>query len=163
MFGMLDAKMDSIRDAKFSQVGFFLSDGPKTAFAPNYNGAKTFVNQLSNANTNAPNSFYDRSYIIDNLLAVDLSTVKEMNINLFLTEAGMLNDYLSGSNAGIILNSLPRQIQYLLSLSEESITVVIYYPSGSKKVTLSQLESFVNFSNCHDDFASKIKYKIQPI
>lgn len=163
IFEVLERNVDSLKNDKFAVIGFFLSDGPKTDFASNYNGAKDIINRLSNGSTSAPNSFYDRSYIVDLLLTTDLSNIKGVNFNFFLTEAGLLNDYLVGSNAGIFINSLPKEIQFLLGCNEENITVNIYYPASSKKVTSKILESFTKFSDVHSDFASKIKFKFQPI
>ena len=166
IFDMIERKVDSLRNDKLALIGFFLSDGEKNGsakFASNFNGAKNYIATLSNASSNAPNSFYDRSALIENLLTTDLSNIKAVNFNLFLTEGGVLNDYLSGANTGILINTLPKQIQFLLSCNEESITVTIYYPASSKKINQQKLQSFTEFPAIHDDFSSKIVFKFIPI
>lgn len=166
IFDLIERKVDSLKNDRLALIGFFLSDGEKEGsakFAINYNIAKNYISTLSNASSNAPNSFYDRSAIIENLLTTDLSNIKAVKINMFLTEAGLLNDYFLGANTGILINSLPKEIQYLLSCNEENITVTIYYPASSKKIKLQNLQSFTDFPNKHSEFGSKISFVFQPI
>lgn len=166
IFDIIEKKVDSLKNDKLALIGFFVSDGEKEGsakFASNYNGAKYYIGTLSNASTNAPNSFYDRSAIIDNLLTTDHSNIKAVNLNLFLTEAGLLNDYFLGANTGILINTLPKEIQFLLSCNEDNIKVTIYYPASSKKIKLQNLQSFTDFPNKHTEFGSKISFRFQPI
>lgn len=163
MIAIVDKKVDSLKNDKFSNIAFYLSDGAKNSFASNYNGAKIYIQKLSDGSTNAPNTSFDKSSIIDDLLTTDLTNIKNVNINLFITEAGLINDCLVGSNAGILINSFPRELQYLLKCNEEDIRVVLYYPAASTKILKKQLELFTSFGEGYNDFESKITFKFQPI
>lgn len=165
IFGIIGGKVDSINsnDSRFSAIGFFLANGNSPQFASNYRGAKDFIDRLADGSTDAPNSFGDRSYIIENLLKTDLSGIRSVNINMFISEASLINDFIEGNAPGIFINSLPKQIQFLVSCQEENIRVIIYYPAESKKISQQMLRSFVGFSGTHNDFASKIKFEFIPV
>ncbi|MCW3092364.1 MAG: hypothetical protein JWP81_3433 [Ferruginibacter sp.] len=162
MFEMVERKVDSLNHQKDTYLGLYLSNGQKPDFASNYKGAKTIINKLTNGYTIEPNSFFDKSLIFDNVLSADLSYTKEINLHFFVTESYLLND-LMGSNAGLLLNSLPHELQHLLGCDEESVSVVIYYPALSKKIQVQALQKFCNFNTLHKAFPSKIKFQFQPI
>lgn len=165
MFGIVGEKVDSINkiDSRFSAIGFFVANGNKPQFASNYRGAKSIIDGLADGSTDAPNSFEDRSYIIGNLLTTDLSGIRAVTFNMFISEASFLNDFIGGNTPGMFINFLPKQIQFLTSCQEENVRVIIYYPAESKKISQQALRSFVGFPGTHNDFASKIKFEFIPI
>ena len=163
MFSILEASVDSINNDKFATLAFFVANGERTEFASNYRGAKNIISKLSNASANAPNSFFDRSFIVESLLSTDLASIKGVQLHLYLSEASLLSDFIGGNNAGLFINTLPRDLQYLIESSDENIAVNIYYPSESKKIKESQLKSFTEFPNVHKGFASSIKFVCLPL
>ncbi|MEO6548445.1 MAG: hypothetical protein ABIN94_10615 [Ferruginibacter sp.] len=162
MFELVERKVDSLKGVQNSYLGFFLSNGLKPDFASNYKGSKSIINKLTNGYTNVPNSFFDKSLVIDNILNSDLSYTNGINFYFFVTESYLVND-LMGTNAGLLFNSLPGEMKYLLGCEEEKISVTIYYPAASKKVQLPALQKFCDFTSVHNIFRSKIKYHFQPI
>ncbi len=163
MFNILEARVDSINNDKFGTMAFFVANGERTEFASNYRGAKNIISRLSNASTNAPNSFYDRSFIVESLVSTDLASIKGVQLHLYLSEASLLSDFIGGNNAGFFINSLPKDLQYLIECSDENIAINIYYPSESKKIKEAQLKSFTEFPNVHKGFSSSIKFEILPL
>lgn len=165
MFGIVGDKVDSINknDSRFSAIGFFVANGNKPQFASNYRTAKSIIDGLADGSTDAPNSFSDRSYIIDNLHKTDLSGIRAVNISMFISEASLLNDFIQGNTPGMFINFLPKEIQMLTSCPEENVRVFIYYPADSKKINQQALRSFVDFSDTHPDFATKIKFDFIPV
>ncbi|MEO7768004.1 MAG: hypothetical protein ABIS01_11280 [Ferruginibacter sp.] len=162
MFDLVDRKVDSLKDHKNAYLGFFLSNGLKPDFASNYKGAKSIINKLNDGYTNEPNSFFDKGLIIDNVLNSDLSYTKGINFHFFVTESFLVNDLL-GSNAGVLFNSLPEEMQYLLGCDGDKVSVTIYYPARAQKVQIQTLKNFCNFTSVRKELYSKIKFQFQPI
>lgn len=165
IFGIIGGKVDSInqKDSRFSPIGFFVSNGNKPRFASNYRGAKSIIDGLADGSADAPNSFEDRSYIIQNLHNTDLSGIRAVTLNMFISEASLLNDFIGGNTPGMFINFLPKEIQFLTSCQEENVKVIIFYPADSKKMGQQALRSFVDFPDSQTDFASKIKFEFIPV
>ena len=114
-------------------MAFFIANGnDRPQFASNYKGAKNYIDRLADGSAEAPNSFNDRSYIISELLTTDLSGIRAVTINMFISEASLAGDFIEGNTPGIFINFLPKQIQFLTSCQEQNIRVIIYYPAESK-------------------------------
>lgn len=166
MFGILADKVDSINNgsgSRFSATGFFVANGNRPKFASNYRGAKNIIDGLADNSTTSPNSFGDRSFIIESLLTTDLSGIRQITLHLFLSEASLINDFVQGNTPGMFINFLPKEIQLLTSSPEENIKVIIYYPEELKRLDQQVLQSFIGFPLTHSDFESRIKFEFVPV
>jgi hypothetical protein len=121
-------------------------------------GSQNLIEKMKNGSSNTPNCFYDRSAVIENLSKTDLAEVDRVNIYLFLTEYSLKQNFMGGSFSGFFINTLPREIQSLISLSDEEISITIYYPAGSTKLKENDMKIFTNFPNIRSEFFSNIKF-----
>ncbi len=163
MIDLLQKKVDSVKAEKSAKIEYYYSNYFNPEHARNVENAKKLIDKLNSGYNGLPNSVVDISFLRSYIYTDDLSNVENVNICFFVTEYYLTHDLL-GRNSGLLLNFLPKEVQYITKTAPENITVTVYYPKASKTVAPNAGATFTQGIKGYGGlFKTKIHFNFQPV
>jgi hypothetical protein len=157
MVDLLTNKLQEMQKDKNADLLYFLSNSANPEHTRSVSEALNMSNRLYNTYYIQANSIMDKRLLQQRIFNENLSNIGALNLYFFVTESYLKND-LMGSNAGMMLNFIPRELQLLSKCPEENINIYIYYPKNAQTLDQKALDGFQNFGSNVQGFESKIKF-----
>lgn len=158
VYAEISKRIDEILKKPDAAIAFYASnERPLTA-----NDAVSAKKIMQNLDyTIYPNVTKDNAELTDQILNQDLTGIKNINIDFFVTEY-FLSKGLMDDNGGLFVNGLPNKLQNYFMNDESDIKVNLYYPAASKSVAKESVNKYFGFQTKFN-IGTKIQYSFTPL